>query len=108
MVKPATIRFVGVMTNSHGTRSISAIYPPAVSADNVAAEVLGLTDLSFETPLVAFVGSVEEKKVTVSSADSIVLPADALFCVSYQKLVDTVVSDSKGFVLLPLGVTSLP
>jgi hypothetical protein len=65
-VKPATIRSVGISTNSHGTRSISAIYPPPVGADEVeiAVETLGITDLSSEKPLVAFVGSYDGNKVT--------------------------------------------
>jgi hypothetical protein len=64
-VRPMPVRSVGFVTNAHGTRSVSAIYPPPVSADEVeiAVNAVGITDLASEVPLAAFFGTAEGKRV---------------------------------------------
>jgi hypothetical protein len=66
-VRPMHIHSVGFVTNAHGRRSISAIYPPPLNADEVEITVnaVGITDLASEVPLAAFFGTTEGKRVNV-------------------------------------------
>lgn len=90
--KDFEIHHVGYSKNSHGRRSVAAAYPPLPGFNEVevAVEAFGLTDLEAETPLTAFVGSVDGKKV---------------LGYSYQKLIDTVVVDKKVITSLPETVS---
>ena len=82
-VRPAVIKNIGYSRNAYGHRSVAAAYPPSVGPGEieVTVEAFGLTDLDAETPLTAFVGTAEGKKV-----------------VGYfsQKLVDTVIVGKTG------------
>ena len=90
--KDSEIRHVGYSKNSHGRRSVAAAYPPLPGPNEVevAVEAFGLTDLEAETPLTAFVGSVDGKKV---------------LGYSYQKLADTVIIDKRVITSLPESVS---
>ena len=90
--KDFEIHHVGYSKNSHGRRSVAAAYPPLPGPNEVevAVEAFGLADLEAETPLAAFVGSVDGKKV---------------LGYSYQKLIDTVVVDKKVITSLPESVS---
>ena len=90
--KDFAIHHVGYSKNSHGHRSVAAVYPPLPGPNEVevAVEAFGLTDLEADSPLTAFVGSVYGKKV---------------LGYSYQKLIDTVVVDKKVITSLPESVS---
>jgi len=57
------IRHIGFSKNSHGHRTVAAAYPslPGPNEVEVAVEACGLTET--ETPLTAFVGRVDGKRV---------------------------------------------
>ena len=86
-IKPAEIKSVGYSKNAHGHRSVAAAYPPLAGPGEIeiAVEAFGLTDLEAETPLTAFVGTVDGQKV---------------LGYSYQKLVDTLVVDKASVIPL--------
>ena len=90
--KDFEIHHVGYSKNSHGRRSVATAYPPLPGPNEfeVAVEAFGLTDCEAETPLTAFVGSVDGKKV---------------LGYSYQKLIDIVAVDKKVITSLPESVS---
>jgi len=90
--RPVDIKTVGYSKNTHAHRSVAAAYPPPVGPGEVevAVEAFGLTDLEAETPLTAFIGTADGKKV---------------LGYSYQKLVDTVVADKASITPLTDSVS---
>jgi len=85
------IRRIGYSKNSHGHRSVAAAYPHLSGPNKVevAIEASGLTEFETETPLTAFVGRVDGKRV---------------LGYSYQRLGDTVVIDKAAVTYLPHSV----
>ena len=86
-IRPTEIKSIGYSKNTHGHRSVAAAYPPLAGSGEIeiAVEAFGLTDLEAETPLTAFAGTADGKKV---------------LGYSYQKLVDTVVVNKAGITPL--------
>ena len=85
------IRHFGYTKNSRGHRSVAATYPPPPGRNEVevTVEVFGLTGLEEDTPLTAFVGSVDGEKVVGYA---------------YQQLADTILVDRKAIASLPESV----
>ena len=85
------VRHVGYSKNSHGHRSVAAVYPPLPGFNEVeiVVEAFGLTDLEAEAPLTAFVGNVGGNKI---------------LGYSYKKLSNVVVVDNAAIIPLPDSV----
>ena len=93
-IRPTEIKSVGYSRNVHGHRSVAAAYPPPVGPGEVevSVEAFGLTDLEADTPLAAFVGTVDGQKV---------------LGYSYQKLVDIIVVEKACTIPLADSVSAV-